>query len=544
MNQSVKEKPKPKPESEAARLKRLGFYFDERASKHALSFFENFLVHSTGQWAGRPFKLQPWQRDSIIRPLFGWKRKNGLRRFNTAYVEVPRKNGKSELAAGVALYLTTADGEPGGEVYGGAVDALQARIVFERAVAMRQRSRELRRRTKKYRSSIVYPTTESVYRVISGDTKNKDGLNAHGVILDEFHAQKNRELYDVLDTSTGSRRQPILFIITTAGFDRNSICWELHDYAIKVLRRQIVDDAFLPVIFPDPGPEDREDGEVDWTDPKEWRKANPNMGISVTEEYLAAKCEKAKQLPGFENAFRRLHLNQWTEQDKRWMKMAVWDATAGSVVASELEGMPCYGGLDLASTTDIAAFVLCFQIKEDFKWLPFFWVPEENMRERVRKDRVPYDLWVKQGLMKATPGNVIDYKIIIKDILALREFFDVREVAYDRWGATKIQQDLCDEGVKMIPFGQGFGSMSAPSKELLALALQRRIHHGSHAILRWMASNVVMKMDSAENMKPDKAKSTSRIDGIVAGIMALDRAIRHDGGTHDSVYDERGLRAI
>ena len=224
--------------------------------------------------------------------------------------------------------------------------------------------------------------------------------------------------------------------------------------------------------------------------------------------------------------------------------MRVWDESAGVVDIGTLEGMPCWGGLDLASTTDIAALVLTFLVGDCYKWLPFFWIPEEKMRDRVKRDRVPYDLWVKQGLVKATPGNVIDYQVIIADILKLRELFDVREVAFDRWGATKITQDLMEEGVTMVPFGQGYASMAAPTKELNSLLLQKRLHHGSHAVLRWMANNVVVRQDPAGNLKPDKAKSTSRIDGIVAGIMSLDRAVRLGSGDGKSVYDDRGLRLI
>lgn len=524
-------------------IKGVKFHYEKAAAAHAVDFFQNYLCLTKGEWAGDPFILLPWQRKRIIEPLFGWKRPDGTRKYRTVYVEIPRKNAKSELAAGVALYMLTADGEPGGEVYGAAVDRPQARIIFERCVEMRRRSPALRKITTAFRQSLTYGRTQSVYRTLSADAFNKDGLNASAVIFDEFHAQKSRELYDVLDTSQGSRRQPLMFIITTAGFDKNSICWELHDYAVKVFLGLIKDDSFLPVIYPEPSKDDGKK-EIDWTSPKEWKRANPNYGVSIKSDYLARMCVKAQRLSGFENAFRRLHLNQWTEQDARWMRMKTWDDSAGEVDGEDLRGKSCYAGLDLATSYDIASLVLTFQVGEDYKLLPFFWIPEANMRERVKKDRVPYDIWVRDGLITATEGDVIDYNVIFKDIKALREIYNIREIAYDRWGAAKLSTDLEDEGFTVVPFGQGFGSMSAPTKELMALTLQGRLHHGANPVLRWMANNVVVKEDPAGNMKPNKAKSTARIDGIVAGIMGLDRCIRHEGGTGKSIYDEREPRSL
>jgi len=456
---------------------------------------------------------------------------------------VPRKNGKTTVAAGVGLYLTTGDREPGAEVYSAAADREQAAIAFNLAGDMRDSSPALCSRTNRYRKSIVFPTTVSTYKVLSADAYTKHGLNPHGIIFDEVHAQPNRELWDTLTTATGARTQPVVLAITTAGYDRHSICWELHDYAVKVEkgmrgeRDGIIDHEFLPVIY-GAGEEDN------WQDPKVWEKANPNLGVSITKEYLAQACEKAKEIPAFENTFRRLHLNQWTQQSQRWLQMNVWDESAGTVDAAELEGMECYGALDLATTTDIAAMVLTFELNGLYKWLPFFWIPEAKMKERVKRDRVPYDLWVKQGLVKATEGNVIDYKVIVHDILTIRETYDLKELAFDRWGATKIMTDLQEEGVLMIPFGQGYASMTAPTKELNNLLLQKKIHHGSNPVLRWMANNVVVRQDPAGNIKPDKSKSTSKIDGIVAGIMSLDRAIRHNNGSVGSVYEERGVRTL
>lgn len=514
------------------------FWFDKKEAELSCRFFEKYLRHSRGKLAGLPFKLTKWQSERIIKPLFGWKREeDGTRRYRTCYVEIPKKNGKSTTAAGVGLKLLLADGEAGPEVYSAAADKEQAGIVFNTAKEMRDTSPQLKKRTLQYKNSIVNPSVMGSYRVISAKSDTKHGFNPHGIIFDELHVQPNRELWDTLTAGVAAREQPLVFAMTTAGYDRNSICWEQHDYAEKVIAGDIKDDAFLGVIF---GADEKDD----WTDPKVWKKANPNLGVSVTMDYMRNACAKAKQIPAFENTFRRLHLNQWTQQASRWIQMRVWDETAGTVDLGRFEGMTCYGGLDLASTTDIAAFVLTFEIDGHYFWVPFFWIPSEKMQERVKRDRVPYDVWARQGLVKVTEGNVIDYKVIIADILKLREVFDLREVAFDRWGATKIMQDLMEEGITMVPFGQGYASMSSPTKELNNLLLGKKLHHGSNPVLRWMANNVVIRQDPAGNIKPDKSKSTSKIDGIVAGIMSLDRAIRKGEGSGPSVYEDRGLRTL
>ena len=519
------------------------YWYDEKAAQKVVRFFKNYLKHVKGQFAGQPFELTKWQKERIIEPLFGWKREDGTRRYRTVYVEVPKKNGKSTLAGGLGLYLTTADGEAGAEVYSAAGDKDQAAIVFELAAQMREQSPKLKKRTIKYRYSIVNPAHASAYKVISSDAFTKHGYNPSAILFDELHVQPNRDLWDTLTTGTISRAQPVTFAMSTAGFDRNSICWEQHDYATKILLGEIRDDSFLPVIYPPPPPRDKENEELDWTDPAVWKAANPNLGVSITMERLRSACKKAQQIPAFENTFRRLHLDEWTQQSSRWIQMRVWDETAGVVDIGAMEGMPCWAGLDLASSVDIAALVLCFEVNNIYKWLPFFWIPKARMADRIKKDRVPYDLWVKQGLVKATEGNVIDHAVIREDILKLRESFDIKEIAFDRWGAVEITQALKGEGLTMVPFGQGFYSMAGPTKELNKLLLQKRLHHGSNPVLRWMAGNVVVETDAAGNLKPNKAKSTARIDGIVAGIMALDRAMRK-GGEEKSVYEEHGLRTL
>lgn len=511
------------------------FWFDKRAADLAVAFFEKLLVHSKGEWVGTPFTLQPWQREDIIRPLFGWKRADGTRRYRTAYIEIPRKNGKSTLGAGLALYLLFADGEPGAEVYSAAADTDQARIVFDEAQRMVEASPALSEHGQVYRRSIIVKSERSTYRVLSADAHTKHGFNAHGIVFDELHAQPNRELWDVLNTSTGARRQPLMVMITTAGvYDPESICWEQHEYARQVLNGAIDDPSFFAYIA-------AADDDDDWTSPVTWAKANPALGVTIKLDYLEQECERAKNSPAYQNTFRRLHLDQWTAQEERWLDMAAWNACAREL--PDLVGRACFGGLDLASTTDIAALVLCFppQDEDEPYWLlPYFWIPSDSLIERVRRDRVPYDAWLRDGLVAATPGNVIDYYYIEQTIRQAAMQYDIQEIAFDRWGATLLYQRLEEARQTMIQFGQGFASMSPPMKEFLKLTISQRLAHGGNPVLRWMADNVVARQDPAGNIKPDKARSRNKIDGIVASIMALDRALRHV----PSVYESQAVRTL
>jgi len=511
--------------------------FNEQAAERAVKFIENYLTHTKGKWAGVRFELEPWQHN-IISPLFGTLNDDGSRQYRTAYVEIPRKNGKSELGAAIALKLLFADNEPGAEIYSAAADRDQAAIVFNTAAQMVRQNKKLAKRCKIIDSQkrIVMPATGSFYRAISADAHTKHGFNAHGVIFDELHAQPNRELWDVLTTSGGTRTQPLIFAITTAGYDRNSICWEQHDYAQKIIDGVIEDPTFLPVIYA-AGPED------DWKDEATWHKANPALGTFRGINEMRAMAKKGEQIPALQNTFRRLYLNQWTQQEDRWLDLAAWDATAGTVTLEDLQGRPCFGGLDLASTTDIAAFVLVFPMDDGaFVVLPHFWIPRDNMHDRINRDRVPYDVWVRQGFITATEGNVIDYAAIRQHIERISEFYNIKEIAFDRWGAVQLTTELGYAGFTVIPFGQGFASMSPPTKELLTLVLSKRLIHGGNPVLRWMADNLVVKQDPAGNIKPDKSKSTEKIDGMVALIMALDRATRHQ--EQDCVYNSKELFVI
>ena len=516
-------------------------HYDKDAADYAVMFIES-LCHTKGTWAGKPFELIDWQ-EQIIRDLFGILKPNGYRQFNTAYVEIPKKMGKSELAAAVALLLTCGDGEERAEVYGCAADRQQAAIVFDVAADMVRMCPALSRRVKILASQkrIIYKPTNSFYQVLSAEAYSKHGFNIHGVVFDELHTQPNRKLFDVMTKGSGdARMQPLYFLITTAGTDTHSICYETHQKAKDILEGRKIDPTFYPVIY---GADESED----WTDPKVWKKANPSLGITVGIDKVRAACESARQNPGEENAFRQLRLNQWVKQAVRWMPMEKWDACAFAVNEDDLEGRVCYGGLDLSSTTDITAFVLVFPpTDEDDRYvvLPYFWIPEDSMDLRVRRDHVPYEVWERQGYLMTTEGNVVHYGYIEKFIERLGEKFNIREIAFDRWGAIQMVQNLEGMGFTVVPFGQGFKDMSPPTKELMKLVLEKRIAHGGHPVLRWMMDNIYIRTDPAGNIKADKERSTEKIDGAVATIMALDRAIRCGNVSTASVYDDRGILFI
>ena len=450
-------------------------HYDKEKADRAVAFIEH-LCHTKGKWAGKPFLLLPWQ-EQIVRDLFGIVKKNGKQQFLTAYIEIPKKNGKSELAAAIALYLLYADNEPSAEVYGAACDRNQASIVFDVARQMVEMSPALMRRSK-IRSAgkrIINYRNAGFYQVLSEETGTKHGLNVSGLVFDEIHAQPNRKLYDVLTKGSGdAREQPLFFIITTAGNDKNSICYELHTKALDLVAGRKKDSTFYPVVY---GLEHEED----WTDEANWYKANPSLGHTIQIDRVREAYRNAVENPAEENVFKQLRLNIWTSASIRWL-------------------------------------------------------PEDTLELRCLRDHVLYDVWQKQGFIQTTEGNVIHYGFIEKFIEKLGETYHIREIAYDRWNATQMVQNLEDRGFTMVPFGQGFKDMSPPSKELFKLLMEGNIIHGGNSVLKWMAGNVVMRQDPAGNIKPDKEKSVEKIDGIVASIMALDRCIRNGIGS-GSVYD-------
>lgn len=523
------------------KFKAKGSYYDKEYADFAVAFIES-LCHTKGTWAGKPFELMDWQ-EQIIRDLFGILKPNGYRQFNTAYIEIPKKNGKSELAAAVALLLTCGDSEQRAEVYGAAADRQQASIVFDVAADMVRMCPALNKRVKILASQkrLVYEPTNSFYQVLSAEAYSKHGFNVHGVVFDELHSQPNRKLYDVLTKGSGdARMQPLFFLITTAGTDTHSICYEVHQKAQDIIDGRKIDPTFYPVIY---GADDTED----WTSPKVWKKCNPSLGETIGIDKVKTACESAKQNPSEENSFRQLRLNQWVKQAVRWMPMDKWDKCAFAIREDDLKGRVCYGGLDLSSTTDITAFVLVFPpLGEEDKYiiLPYFWIPEDTLDLRVKRDHVPYDVWERQGYLQTTEGNVVHYGYIEKFIEQLGKKFNIGEIAFDRWGAVQMVQNLESMGFTVVPFGQGFKDMSPPTKELMKLTLEQKIAHGEHPVLRWNMDNIFIRTDPAGNIKADKEKSTEKIDGAIATIMALDRAIRCGNNNCASVYDDRGLLFI
>ncbi|MGN8806332.1 MULTISPECIES: terminase large subunit [unclassified Blautia] len=512
-------------------------HYDKKKADRAVTFIEN-LCHTKGKWAGTRFWLLPWQ-EQLIRDIFGIVKPDGNRQFRTAFVEICKKVGKSELAAAVALYLLYADNEPSAEVYGAAADRQQASIVFDVAKQMVEMSPALMKRSKLMAATkrIVNYGNAGYYQVLSAEVGGKHGFSVSGLVFDEIHTQPNRQLYDVLTKgSSDARQNPLHFIITTAGNDRHSIAYELHTKAVDILEGRRVDPTFYPVVY---GLKDDED----WEDEANWYKVNPSLGYTVDIERLRDAYREAKQNPADEITFKWLRMNMWVNSTTAWIPDAVYMKGSEPIDMDSLLGRDCYAGLDLSSTGDITALVLMFPPRdEDEKYvvLPFFWVPEETIPRRVKANSVPYDVWEKQGYIMATEGNVIHYDFIEHFIYDLAEKYHILEIAVDRWNATQMIQNLEGEGFTIVPFGQGFSSMSAPTKEFYRLLMEGKVIHGGNPVLRWMAGNVVIDTDPAGNIKVTKAKSKEKIDGIVAAIMALDRCIRQENQS-GSVYDERGL---
>lgn len=512
---------------------KLGAWFDHAAAAAAVSFFRTYLRHTEAEWWGRPFVLSPWQ-ERIVRAVFGWKRADGTRLVRTLYLEVPRKNGKTEFAAGLALLLLVADGEPGGQGYSMAVDAEQAKIVFNKAVTMVGLSPSLASVLETYKTSIYCPQLVASFRPLTSNARSKHGFSPSFAIGDELHEWPDGEIHDVVHKGTAARRQPLEILITTAGEPGIGYGAELHERAEQILAGTREEPEFLPFIFAaDPGD--------DWTQPATWAKANPNLGISVKESYLASEVAAALGNERKIGDFKRYHLNIWNEKVAAGLPMDQWDACRIRTVTLEtLAGRRCWGALDLSSTTDLTALALVAAVGRgewDVWW--HFWMPTAGLKERVRKDRVPYDRWIAEGWITGTEGNTVDYDAIRAfvsggvphDLVETRPVahqVDLVELAIDRWNATQIVTQFVQDGIEVVPFGQGFASMSGPSKELLRLIGTGALNHGRNPVARWMATCTGFEADSADNIKPakpDRRTSIKRIDGIVALIMALGRAI-------------------
>lgn len=497
------------------------YYFDEAAANRFPDFCAKFIKHTQGQFRGKPFILEPWELE-IFRNFFGWlKKSDGLRRFKKLYLEIPKKQGKSSLCAALALYLLAMDGEFSAEVYGGAKDKKQAQLIFREAKRMVKASPALRKLYQINSGTITIPKLEAMYCTVSRETASQHGINASAVIFDELHALKDAELFEVLTMGSGdARQQPVQIAITTAGFDRTSVCWLEHSHALDVIKDESVDERLLAYIYA------ADEGD-DWRDPAVWRKANPNLGITVTEEAMRDACLQAQSQPKYENMFKRLRLNLWTSTSQVWIPAERWNTMAMSepINMEALRGRKCYMGLDLSSTNDLTAVVLLFPFDDKLILVPKFFCPADNLENREKRDAVAYVSWAKNGYIQATPGDRIDQIAVEAYIDECRKLYSVEQAGYDTWNADMIVAHLTAKGLEMVPVPQGF-KLSARNKDFEVMVANGQLRHGGHPVLAWMASNTEAMMDKNENIAIVKAygqaKALRRIDGIIASIMALD----------------------
>ena len=515
-----------------------GLYFDPEAAKIKLEFF-NLLKHSKGKWAGEPFKLEPWQK-FIIWVLFGWKNLKGTRRFRIAYEEVARKNGKSTKAAGIGLAGLVMDAEQGAEIYSAATKMEQAKIIHKEAKRMVKSSPALQNYLRVFQNSIAMDSTNSSFEPLGADAKTLDGLNPHLATIDEFHAHKSSEIWDVLRSAMGSRTQPMLFAITTAGYNIHGICHDQHDYAIKVLEGLIEDDTFFAIIY-------TLDEEDDWKDETKWIKANPNLNITVDLKDMRNMCKKAQNAPVELNNFLCKKLNIWTTQQHKYFNMDKWRACNGTIDITTLLGKKCYKAIDMSTKIDITADVMLFELGDGKIFaLPRFYCPKDTAIERSKADNVPYLKWAEQGYLTLTDGNVVDNDYIELQIAKDFKDYQVEMMAYDPWNFEKIRQDLIKMGLpekKIVEFRQTLQNMTAPTKDLSSLVISGKLVHNNNPILTWMAENTAVWTDPNENVRPAKNKSAERIDGIVATVMARGLMLTRPAAKI-SVYETRGIISI
>lgn len=495
------------------------YWYDGEAAERAVDFFPDVLVHLDGAQAGEPFHLEDWQKD-IVRTIYGWKRHaDGTRRYRTVFWFVPRKNGKTTIAAGLSLRAMYCDLERRAQCYCCAENREQSSVLFEMARDLVRANEELLSvsKVRDYHKRIIYQ--DRFLKALAASDAGGHGLNVHFSVYDEFHLflkQKHRELYRSMHTATANRTQPLEVIITTAGYDRNSLCYGEYQTACQVRDGLISIPTHLPIIY-EAGEDD------DWTSEETWRKANPNLGITVSVDYLREECEKAQRDVGLENTFRRLHLNQWVAQEKRWLSMHDWDdcPTDGEPISNT---EPAYGALDLSSTVDVTAWVIAQRSGRGWKLRGHYFIPEGRMKEAESRDRVPYSAWVRAGWVTATPGDAIDYDEVRARIMDDVDGLQIEAIGYDPWNAEDMRIYLENQGLTCVKMRQGMGTLSGPSKELERCVVDGCLDHGNDPVLRWMAENVQVKTDENGNIrpiKPDHSGSAKRIDGVVAAIMSI-----------------------
>ena len=495
----------------------ISYYPAERICK-----FIELLPHIKGEWAGRPITLEPWQI-FILTTVFGWVDDNGHRRFRTVYTEIPRKNTKSTMTSGVGLYLLAADNEPGAEVYSAATTRDQAKIVWNDAKRMASRSAGLQQRfgVTAAAHAIYVEDTASTFKALSRDQGgNLDGLNVHGGLIDELHAHKTRDVFDVIETGTGARRQSLLWNITTAGFNRAGICYEQRSYTIKILNRSAVDESYFGIIF-------TIDKDDDWTSEESWIKANPNWGISVKPDDIRRKARKAMEMQSATNNFLTKHLNVWVNAATAWMDMIAWERQGENTLALEnFSDCDCHLSVDLSTKIDIACWNITFRRKENgvdhYYGFTFNYLPEDAAHDGRNSQ---YSGWERTGKLIVTPGNVTDIARIEADILDFFRRYRVMSVAYDEWQAQYLANRLLEEGVPMVNYRHTVANMSEPMKEWEALVLQGRYHHNGCPVMTWMVSNVVAHLDAKDNIYPRKEFPENKIDGPICQIMSIGRWI-------------------
>lgn len=532
-----------------------GYVFDAALASHALAFFPDFLRLAEGEHEGLPFILQPWQQ-FIIGSLFGWLGPDGFRRFRTAYIEAGKGCGKTPLLAGVGLYALTCDNEASAEVYAAAVKLEQAGIMFSDARKMAEASPDLKAKLVIGKYNIAHYDSGSFFRPISSERRSLDGKRVHVGLVDELHEHDSDIVVDKIRAGIKGRRQGMLLEITNSGYNRNSVCYRHHDYSLKILRGVIENETWFAYVCQldacalceaagKTGPQENCADCDDWRDETVWLKANPNLDIAPGRKYLREQVNEAIGMPSKQNIVQRLNFCIWTESLTRWLPMDLWDLAPAAAAPEALRGRVCFAGLDLSSTQDLSAAVLVFPDDAGgYDVLAKFWVPEDNIRERERRDGVPYGQWVREGFIEATPGNRVDYDTIRVRVqeFGAQQGFEIREIGHDPWNATQLVTQLTGDGATMVPIRQGFASLSAPTKEVERLVLSQQIRHGGHPVLRWCIANAMVELDAAGNVKLSKAKSTERIDGAAALVNAIDRASRHD--TSGSIYERHGLVTV
>jgi phage terminase large subunit-like protein len=486
--------------------------------EHSVRWIGNLTL--SDDYAGRPFDLRPWQA-AVPRTLFGTLRPDGLRQYRRCFLMLPRKQAKTQLSAAIGCYGILGTGRQGEQVIVGASDREQAGHLFRKAVQMVQADPFLDKQCKVYTSIKRIETRSGNFlQVVSSDGRRQHGHNPSIVVIDELHTQPNRELYNALTSSFGTRSEPLTILISTAGNRRDSLCYEEYEYACKVRDFVVEDDEYLPVIFEAA----RED---DWGDEAVWHKAMPALGDFCNLEFIRSEYRKARESPAEESKFKQFYLNLWVASTMKWLNRPKWEACGEHRYhEAELAGLPCYGGLDLSNTSDITAFILVFPMEDGTaRLLCRFWIPKNYAEERDRKGFTHYVKWAEQGFITLTDGDVIDHDLIHAEVVALCEAHEVKQIRADPWSCTQAAAKLMAEGIAVEFMRQGTQSMNEPVQYLEILVSRGRLHHGNNPVLNWMADNVVTEKDSHGNVKFSKGLSADKIDGLVAMTMGTAAAM-------------------